>query len=89
MFGTFPQLCRIHIYAPDWPVIAPTAILPDMDLPLPIVVVHSSTRSGLMVENLTPQLGDYFGAKNGHGVLVRSVGKGQPRRRRLDSTPAT
>jgi membrane-associated protease RseP (regulator of RpoE activity) len=29
-----------------------------------------------MVENLTPQLGDYFGAKEGHGVLVRSVEKG-------------
>jgi serine protease Do len=33
-------------------------------------------RSGLMVENLTPQLGDFFGAKNGNGVLVRSVEKG-------------
>jgi membrane-associated protease RseP (regulator of RpoE activity) len=29
-----------------------------------------------MVENLTPQLGDFFGAKNGQGVLVRSVEKG-------------
>jgi membrane-associated protease RseP (regulator of RpoE activity) len=28
------------------------------------------------VENLTPQLGDFFGAKNGQGVLVRSVEKG-------------
>jgi predicted metalloprotease with PDZ domain len=40
------------------------------------VMVHSATRSGLMVENLTPQLGDFFGAKNGQGVLVRSVEKG-------------
>jgi membrane-associated protease RseP (regulator of RpoE activity) len=30
----------------------------------------------LMVENLTPQLGDYFGARDGQGVLVRSVEKG-------------
>jgi len=29
-----------------------------------------------MVENLTPQLGDFFGVKNGSGVLVRSVDKG-------------
>jgi C-terminal processing protease CtpA/Prc len=29
-----------------------------------------------MVENLTPQLGDFLGAKNGKGVLVRSVEKG-------------
>jgi hypothetical protein len=48
----------------------------DMDMPISVVVVHSSARSGLMVENLTPQLGEYFGAKNGHGVLVRSVEKG-------------
>jgi len=47
-----------------------------MDIPVSIVVVHSSARSGLMVENLTPQLGDFFGTKNGQGVLVRSVEKG-------------
>ena len=41
-----------------------------------VVYVHSSMRSGLMVENLTPQLGEFFGAKNGNGVLVRSVEKG-------------
>ncbi len=48
----------------------------DFDLPVSVVVVHSSSRSGLMVENLTPQLGDFFGTKNGQGVLVRSVEKG-------------
>ena len=52
------------------------ASVPDLDVPVSIVVVHSSTRSGLMIENLTPQLGDYFGVKNGQGVLVRSVEKG-------------
>lgn len=50
--------------------------MPDIDMPMSIVVVHSSMRSGLMVENLTPQLGDFFGTKNGQGVLVRSVEKG-------------
>ena len=49
-------------------------------MPVSIVVVHSSARSGLMVEYLTPQLGDFFGAKNGKGVLVRSVEERQPRR---------
>jgi membrane-associated protease RseP (regulator of RpoE activity) len=53
-----------------------TPYVPEMDLPVSVVVVHSSARSGLMVENLTPQLGDFFGAKNGKGVLVRSVEKG-------------
>jgi len=50
--------------------------MPDLDVPISVVVVHSSLRSGLMVENITPQLGDFFGVKNGRGVLVRSVEKG-------------
>jgi membrane-associated protease RseP (regulator of RpoE activity) len=56
--------------------IPPLPKIPDIDVPVSIVMVHSSMRSGLMVENLTPQLGDFFGAKNGQGVLVRSVEKG-------------
>src|SRR5229473_1860126 len=57
--------------------IPPIPNLPDFDVPnIGVVVVHSSMRSGLMVENLTPQLGEFFGAKNGQGVLVRSVEKG-------------
>jgi predicted metalloprotease with PDZ domain len=65
-----PKVKDFHFEMPAMPV------LPDMDMPMSIVVVHSSARSGLMVENLTPQLGDFFGAKNGQGVLVRSVEKG-------------
>ncbi len=57
--------------------VPPLNNLPDFDVPnIGVVVVHSSVRSGLMVENLTPQLGEFFGAKNGNGVLVRSVEKG-------------
>ena len=41
-----------------------------------MVVVHQSARSGLTVENISPQLGDFFGVKGGKGVLVRSVEKG-------------
>jgi membrane-associated protease RseP (regulator of RpoE activity) len=41
-----------------------------------MVMATSSARSGLMVENITPQLGEFFGVKNGSGVLVRSVEKG-------------
>jgi len=61
---------------PAMPAMPATPYVPEMDLPVSVVVVHSSARSGLMVENLTPQLGDFFGAKNGKGVLVRSVEKG-------------
>jgi len=61
---------------PAMPAIPAMPAMPEMDVPVSIVVVHSSARSGLMVENLTPQLGDFFGTKNGQGVLVRSVEKG-------------
>jgi serine protease Do len=66
---------------PAMPAIPAIPELPDMrdlDIPVSVVVVHSSRRSGLMIENLTSQLGDFFGAKNGEGVLVRSVEKGTP-----------
>lgn len=71
MAGHFP---KFDVHVPPMP---PMPNFNEMDIPqVSVVVVHSSVRSGLMIENLTPQLGDYFGAKNGQGVLVRSVEKG-------------
>ncbi len=76
------QLAARKNFAPEGkfnfviPPIPPVPPMPEIDVPVSIVVVHSSARSGLMVENLTPQLADFFGAKEGHGVLVRSVEKG-------------
>jgi serine protease Do len=65
---------NFHVEVPPIP---PMPNMPDFEAPnIGVVVVHSSMRSGLMVENLTPQLGEFFGAKNGNGVLVRSVEKG-------------
>ena len=64
---------QVHVEMPRMPEM-PT--MPDFDLPVSVVVVHQSARSGLMVENITPQLGDFFGVKDGKGVLVRSVEKG-------------
>lgn len=54
----------------------PMPQIPEFDMPVSVVVAHSSMRSGLLVENITPQLGDFFGVKNGKGVLIRSVEKG-------------
>jgi serine protease Do len=55
----------------------PEIHVPDIDIPaMNMVVVTSSARSGLMVENITPQLGEFFGVKNGNGVLIRAVEKG-------------
>jgi membrane-associated protease RseP (regulator of RpoE activity) len=60
----------IKIAMPAMPALA------DLDIPVSVVIAHSSLRSGLMVENITSQLGEFFGVKNGNGVLVRSVEKG-------------
>jgi serine protease Do len=49
--------------------------LPEIEIPQ-LVMVYTSARSGMMVENITPQLADFFGVKDGNGVLVRSVEKG-------------
>jgi serine protease Do len=55
----------------------PTVRIPDirnsMDIPLEIPTY--SAILGVQTENLTRQLGEYFGVKNGEGVLVRSVEK--------------
>jgi predicted metalloprotease with PDZ domain len=71
----FPHLAKskddFHFEMPPMPN------MQDFEVPnIGVVYVHSSMRSGLMVENLTPQLGEFFGAKSGNGVLVRSVEKG-------------
>lgn len=53
----------------------PPINMPEIDVPN-IVVVHAPRSSGMMIENLTSQLGEFFGVKGGNGVLVRSVEKG-------------
>jgi len=68
MHGPHPG--DIHVKIPD-------IHIPDIEMPnFEWVVTTRSERSGLMVENITPQLGEFFGVKNGNGVLVRSVEKG-------------
>ncbi|MGH9668728.1 MAG: PDZ domain-containing protein [Terriglobales bacterium] len=60
---------------------APKVVIPKVEMPDMRefqFVLAGSGRAGLLVENLTPQLGEYFGVKNGEGVLVRSVEKGSP-----------
>jgi serine protease Do len=42
------------------------------------IIATLSRRNGVLVENLTPQLGEVFGVKDGEGVLIRSVDKGSP-----------
>jgi len=62
---------------PDVHINMPEIHVPDVDIPaMHMIMVTSSARSGLTVENITQQLGDFFGVKNGNGVLVRAVEKG-------------
>jgi serine protease Do len=59
------------------PMVAPRVEIPRIEMPAIDVVVRSYSRTtGMMVDNLTPQLGEFFGVKSGEGVLVRSVEKG-------------
>jgi serine protease Do len=51
--------------------------MPEIEVPS-FAMLQYSRRNGLMVENLSRQLGDYFGAKEGKGVLVRNVEKNSP-----------
>jgi serine protease Do len=70
-FSYVPKVKDFHVDLPPMPN------MPDFEMPeINVVVVRSSARSGLMVENLTPQLGLLFGVKDGKGVLIRSVEKG-------------
>ena len=69
-FAFPPRAGEFHVQVPDIHV-------PDIDIPaMHMIMVTSSARSGLTVENITPQLGEFFGVKNGSGVLVRAVEKG-------------
>lgn len=53
----------------------PRVFSPDIEVPSFTLL---SSRHGLVVESLSPQLADYFGVPPGHGVLVRSVESGSP-----------
>jgi serine protease Do len=68
MYGPNSKGFEVHV---------PEVHVPEIDIPsFSMVMTTASARSGLTVENITPQLGDFFGVKNGHGVLVRTVERG-------------
>jgi len=49
--------------------------MPEIDVP---VMMMLSRRNGMTVEPITRQLAEAFGAKDGHGVLIRSIEKNSP-----------
>lgn len=73
------QLAKHPRYFPHETMKATPAPAPPRDLDLPqFSMLQFWSRNGLLVEDLTPQLGEYFGVRKGQGVLVRSVEKGSP-----------
>jgi serine protease Do len=58
---------------PPIPPMPPMPVMPALDMN-----IHTLSSFGLVVDSLTPQLGEYFGVKNGEGVLVKSVEEGTP-----------
>ncbi|MBZ5534150.1 MAG: PDZ domain-containing protein [Acidobacteriia bacterium] len=62
---------------PSWPVVPRIPEMPNaFGVPNVIVMQSYSRILGIQTEGLTRQLGEYFGVKNGEGILVRSVEKG-------------
>ena len=62
-----------HFTMPD--VTIPDVHVPDFDSNM---MFAGTPRLGISAEKLTPQLADYFGVKQGQGVLIREVEKGTP-----------
>jgi serine protease Do len=65
--------------SPGGRTLQPPAMHPPIasDFAMPqLSVVPFWAHDGLIVEDLTPQLGEFLGVRNGDGVLVRSVEKG-------------
>ena len=65
-----------NIHIAPMPPMPPQAFAFDMPEPPEVITITRGTRVGAMVESITPQLADYFGVKDGAGLLVRSVEKG-------------
>jgi len=70
-FAQYPKKLEAH-EIPPIPPAPPVPVIPALELSRP------GSSYGLVVDSLTPQLGEYFGVKNGEGVLVKSVEEGSP-----------
>jgi serine protease Do len=77
--GAWPNaMAHVRNLPPPMAFMPPTVTVPPIpDIDIPSFTALSS-RHGVVVENLCPQLSDFFGVPRGQGVLVRSVEKGSP-----------
>src|SRR6202022_2964777 len=62
---------------PDLPEVAEISDMPSVDWNGP-VLYSGHPRLGIDAEDLNGQLGSFFGAPDGEGILVRSVNSGSP-----------
>ena len=62
---------RFHIVVP--PTIPE---IPEMNIPFDVQITTYTPSLGVQIEGLNQQLGEYFGVKDGEGLLVKSVEKG-------------
>lgn len=77
IFGEFPAIPAM----PDMPRVPlpPTSPLPpSMERDGNVLFFGSNRQIGISVTNLTDQLGDYFGAPQGKGVLINNVREDSP-----------
>ena len=73
----FPREPHDFAFAvPAVPPVPPMPAMPVFPRTWEQTIVRARTTSGVTLESLSPQLGDYFGVKDGEGMLVRSVQKG-------------
>jgi membrane-associated protease RseP (regulator of RpoE activity) len=62
----------------------PQIVVPDIDVDIPAIemdmgnmqIMSPAVSTGIVVDNLTPQLAQFFGVKAGQGILVKSVERG-------------
>jgi hypothetical protein len=71
--STVVAQARPHILVPQTPRVQ---VFPRNGMDFPFQIQTYSSVLGVQTESLTRQLGEYFGVKDGEGVLVRSVEKG-------------
>lgn len=76
--GTFAFRMPEMPEMPDLPEVTEIPDMPSMEWNGPVMAFAGHPRLGIDAEDLAGQLGSFFGAPDGEGILVRSVNSGSP-----------
>lgn len=74
--GGTPQAFKFRM--PEMPEVAPMPGIPSFEWDGGNVMLGGRPRLGIDAEDISGQLGSYFGAPDGEGILVRDVNSGSP-----------